>query len=547
MRWIFLVCLSFYVQFLFAQNIEPNDSLIATDNTTKISELKDIKDSLLSIEQEIKVKQTEITGTSSKQDIANLEDEIKVLEQEKKQYWEQFIEVSTGVTLQERQVGVPLSKRDLVKELQELLAPIFDTLRRASERPRRIEKLKNEIYNLQEELRPREDALKKLKDLIIDSRFAGFNAEIDQTTRLLERETREIQVELSYNERQLKKELGEKRTFMDEAQDLFASFIKNKGKNLLFFFLTFIFVFWFALWSRKRIFNLKIWENERFEFLAHPLKGLYGFIAFLLALGASVLCLYLLHDWVLVTLFIILFAGITWSLKHIFPRFIQEARLILNLGTVREGERVVWNGVSFKVVKLGLTSLLRNESLEGGTMKIASKDLISLYSRPVVEGESWFPTKKGDWVLIDKSLAQIIAQTPEQIIFEKIGGSRKTLLLADFWKLNVENLSYGFAIELFLPLDLSLQAIATSDVENNLKKIFEEKYLKKEGIREYVIQYHSIGVHGLIYYVCLNCEGVLASKRSDLERQLNITFIEACNFYGYKIPAEQLTIHMQQE
>ncbi len=543
---LLVIFLLFATQILYAQSLDTNFSLVTTENANKISELKDIKDALANIDQEIKAKQTEISATSDKEEITGYEQEIKVLEQEKRQYWQQFVELSTGVTLQERQVEIEPSKRDLVKELQELVTPMIDTLRRASERPRRIERLKNEIFNLQQEVQPREEAAKKLKDLILDPRFVPFTAEIEQTSRVLDREVREMQVELSYKERQLKKELGEKRSFMDEAQDLFASFIKNKGKNLFFFILTFIILFWGALWCRQRIFSLKIWEDERFEFLSHPLKGLYGFISFVIALMGAVLCLYLLHDWVLVTLFVILFAGVVWSLKHIFPRFIQEARLILNLGTVREGERIVWNGVSWKVVKLGFSSILKNENLQGANMRIASKDLINLYSRPLVENETWFPTQVGDWIFIDnKILAKVITQTPEQVILEKIGGSRQNVLIADFWKLKLENLSKGYGIELFLGIDLSLQHLATGEVEQNLKKYFNQNFTEREGVKELLVEFNGVGHHGLSYYIRLNCAGELAPKRLQLERLLHKTFVDACNLYGYKVPSEQLTIHME--
>lgn len=542
---LWLLCILFS-GLLHAQSLDANFSLVTTDNTNKISELKDVKDALSNIDQEIKSKQSEISSTNSKDEIAEYEQEIRVLEQEKKQYWQQFIELSTNVTLQERQVVVEASKRDLVKEMQELVTPMIDTLRRASERPRRIERLKNEIYNLQQEVQPREEASKKLKDLILDPHYSLFNSEIEQSSRLLDREIREMQVELSYKERQLKKELGEKRSFMEEAQALIASFLANKGKNLFFFVLTFVILLWGALWCRKRIFNLKIWEDERFEHLSQPLKGLYGFISFVIALLGAVLCLYLLHDWVLVTLFVILFAGIIWSLKHIFPRFVQEARLILNLGTVREGERIIWNGISWKVIKLGFSSLIKNENLQGATMRIASKDLINLYSRPIVENETWFPTHVGDWVLIDnKNLAKVMTQTPEQVVLEKIGGSRQSLMVLDFWKLKPENLSQGYGIDLYLGIDLALQSLATGEVEANLKKYFCETFLNREGVNELIVEFSDVGPHGLNYYIHLNFNGQLASKRLDMERLMQKTFVDACNLYGYKVPSEQLTIHMQ--
>lgn len=543
---LFLLILVLLLSSAHGQLLDPSLNLISTD-TTKFTELKDLKESIEALDEEIKTKQEEALAKVDREDRLNVEQEIRDLENDKRQYWQQFIELSTGVTLADRQLVTEPSKRDILKEMQELVTPMIDTLRRASERPRRIERLKNEIFNLGQDLTPREEALKKIKELILDPRFIDYKNQIDQTGRLLEREIREIQIELSSKERQLKKEMGEKRSFMDELKELSASFFKTKGKNLFFFCLTFVVIFWFSLWSRERVFRLKIWQTERFEVFVQPLRGLYGFLSFLFALLGAVLCLYILHDWVLVTLFVILFAGVIWSLKHIFPRFIQEARLILNLGTVREGERIQWNGVSWKVMKLGFQSLVKNESLQGGTMRISSKDLINLYSRPVIEGEPWFPTKVGDWVYLNDSyLAQIKFQTMDQIVIEKLGGGRVAMTVTDFWKMTFENLSYGFSITIKCGIDYKFQSLVTSEIENKIRRYFEERWASFSGLLKTEISFHDAGANSLNYSIRMDFEGHLAQDRIKLEREMQRSFVDACNLYNLNIPFPQMTIHMEQ-
>ena len=538
--------LLFSISIAQAQMLDPSLNLISTE-TTKFEELKDLKETIEALDQEIKTKQEEAIAKGDRGDRQGVEQEIRDLEKDKKEYWQQFIELSTGIALADRQPQTDLSKRDILKEMQELVAPMIDTLRRASERPRRIERLKNEIFNLEQDLSPREEALKKIKELILDPRFAEYKDQIDQTNRLLEREIREIQIELSSKERQLKKETGEKKSFMDELKDLSASFFKTKGKNLLFFCLTFVLIFWFALWSRERVFKLKMWETDRFENFVQPLRGLYGFLSFLVALLGAVLCLYVLHDWVLVTLFVILFAGVIWSLKHIFPRFIQEARLILNLGTVREGERIQWNGVSWKVIKLGFQSLVKNESLQGGTMRISSRDLIHLYSRPVIEGEPWFPTKVGDWVYSNETyLAQIKYQTMEQIVVEKLGGGLISMTVSDFWNMKFENLSYGFSITIKCGIDYKFQALVTTEIENKIRRYFEERWAQFSGLLNTEICFHDAGSNSLNYSIRMDFEGRLAQDRIKLEREMQRSFVDACNLYNLNIPFPQMTIHMEQ-
>ena len=54
--------------------------------------------------------------------------------------------------------------------------------------------------------------------------------------------------------------------------------------------------------------------------------------------------LYVTGDWLLLGLALLILAGIAIGLKNIFPQFLAEAKLLLNLGAVREGEMVTYEG-----------------------------------------------------------------------------------------------------------------------------------------------------------------------------------------------------------
>ena len=75
-------------------------------------------------------------------------------------------------------------------------------------------------------------------------------------------------------------------------------------------------------------------------------------IASLLALLAGVSVLYAQGDWILLGLVIIVLVGLVLVLQRSLPGYINEARLLLNIGPVREGERIIYHGLPWRVQTL---------------------------------------------------------------------------------------------------------------------------------------------------------------------------------------------------
>ena len=103
---------------------------------------------------------------------------------------------------------------------------------------------------------------------------------------------------------------------------------------------------------------------------------------------------------------------------------------------MREGERLIYQGISWKIETLNLYTDLYNPLLEGGTVRLPIKDLIGLRSRPYnnEEKEPWFPTDYDDWVVLsDDFYGKIVEQTPEQVVIETIRGSLKAYPTLDFF------------------------------------------------------------------------------------------------------------------
>ena len=160
-----------------------------------------------------------------------------------------------------------------------------------------------------------------------------------------------------------------------------------------------------------------------------------------------------------------------WTSRQWIPKFLQEIKLIVDLGTVREGERMIWQGVPWLVEEIRLQAILVNERLEGGVLRLPLHDLVGEHSRPVVENEPWFPTQTMDWVLLsDNSYGRVENQTMEQVVLKLKGGALKYYATADFLTQNPINISNGFRYCIQFGLDYAVQSRICDDIP----RLFEE-------------------------------------------------------------------------
>src|SRR6266487_2891930 len=162
-------------------------------------------------------------------------------------------------------------------------------------------------------------------------------------------------------------------------------------------------------------------------------EGHYPFCKVFGATLSALLVLYLFEDWVLLTLAIVFMMGLAWTSKSAMPRIWGEIMLLLNMGAVREGERLMYNGIPWLVQSLNFSAVLVNPELAGGSLRLPLHDLFALRSRSFAHEEPWFPTRTGDWVLLDdQTLGKVILQTPEIVRLILLGGGRRTFPTSDF-------------------------------------------------------------------------------------------------------------------
>ncbi len=174
--------------------------------------------------------------------------------------------------------------------------------------------------------------------------------------------------------------------------------------------------------------------------------------------------------------------------------------------------------------------------------------LLEMHSRPFKPDEPWFPTREGDWVILnDQTFGKVILQTPEIVRLVLLGGSRKTYNTPDFLAQNPMVLSTGFRLSVQFGIDYQHQALITHDIPKKMERKLREQ-LQHEGygedIEKITVEFAEAGASALNLQVNADFSGRVASSHWVLSRAIQRICVEACNEYGWVIPFTQITLHM---
>lgn len=440
------------------------------------------------------------------------------------------------------------TKTDWTRELQDLTSPLLQAMRDFTQKPRKIDKLRKRIEVLENQLGKYEDAFNKVRSLLekeTKETKPGNQILISRLNELKNKYDPElIRLKLEDARQNLKNELTDKKSLFDLATDNVKDFFKHRGRNLLITLITF-FSMW---WGLARLRGWVIGKHNIFKLDTRTkkvLRAAYNLLTVTICVAASLLSLYLLNDWLLLSIVIIVLVAIGWTSRQLIPRFFMEVQLALNLGTVKEHERLIWNGVPWRVKNLGLEATLANDQLDEKIIQLPLKDLIGKYSRPLVENEPWFPTRTGDWVILeDKTYGKVERQTQEQVILKLKGGAMKYYPTAEFLKLTPMNISKGFRYNIAFGLDYKVQSRICEEIpelfDNELRRLLQNHFQKS--FLHMKVQFSDAGLNSLKLAILIDVDGNCAEQYEDYPREINSALIRICNENNLTIPFNQLTV-----
>ncbi len=432
------------------------------------------------------------------------------------------------------------------EELTQIARPIIDSLKEATAKPRRIAELRSMVKLYQQQLDAAERALASIEGLRAaeppPSVADGLDL-LDEAWRQRAEDTRRS-FELARDELN-GLEVSDVRIFETFGR-AGREFLLGSGLTLLFALIAGI-VVWLVLRALRRLVRIGRDAAASREQVARYRVLLYAYQLFsLLAIALAVLTVfYVRGDLLLLSLAIIALAMVALGAWRYLPGYVGELRLLLNVGAAREGERLTYAGLPFRIASLNLYSELRNPELEG-SIRLPLSAMAQLTSRPRTD-EAWFPSRVGDYLLLpDGSFAQVLRQTVE-LVQLKVMGSIVQIASSEFLHSNAQNLSReGFGIAVTFGIDYQHQAFALDAVPARLREGLAEAFDAAElgeYLRDLLVEFKSAGASSLDYLVYATFDGRGAASYFRLGRLIQQACVDVCNREGWVIPFTQVTIH----
>jgi small-conductance mechanosensitive channel len=526
---------------------KPSEDVPPPDIVEKQTILLDILRSVEQLERDLKAKQREVRSPQAEGRKEELLQEIQQLSGKLKTLRENLSKIASGVDFdaltQQKQQDIDWKKTAL-----DLLHPVINELTRLTARPREIEQLRTEVAAYQEQLRVAEKGLKNIARLGAYRQEPSLVPLFKQLQSDWEARVQELQTQISITSQQLKQQLDEQPSLHEAARNLVDLFFRSRGRNFILACVAFM-VFWLLFYRLHNwLLNMRLLRRKRQTFSVRLFNVVYTFFTVVGATFCFLFVLYMTKDWVLLTLALLFLLGIAWTSKNTLPRFVREVTLLLNVGAVREGERVVYNGIPWLVRSLNFYTHLENPELLGGDLRLPIRDFHDLRSRPFGTDEPWFPTRVQDWVVIDDEvLGRVILQTPEIVRLVLLGGARQTFSTADFLAKSPTVLSTGFRVEVTFGLDYQHQPVITRDIPPTLDAALRDAF-EREGYAKHLvnlsIEFAEAGASSLDIKVLADFAGAAAPQYQSLRRAIQRICVDACNAHGWVIPFTQITLHM---
>lgn len=533
----------------------------ATDQATAVREQDannevqqdDSVEKLASILQSIKAKRDtvrdlndklkKLTDTSEKtettQKIERINKEIAGLQNA----YEQIVLGGIDLAVFQDQSEVEINWKD---ELEQISRPIVSTLKEFTAKPRQIDALRRDQSWQQEQLQEIERALASLQSFrqqattplveqSLDRLIVDWQERRDDTRRSME--IARIKLE------NLQKETG---TWQTSVWDAVTEFVLGRGYTLFLAVIVGV-VLWFVLKGVLQLSWRWLYRVRHDVGVVRAPLVLYSYRLFtaVVIVLAVLLVFYVRGDVLLITLAIVALVGVALSLRQTLPRYAAEMRLLLGIGPVREDERIVYEGIPYKVASLSVYSILRNPALEG-VIRLPLHAMNTFTSRQTAD-EPWFPCQPGDYILFgDGSFGKVVRQTVE-VVEVLIRDAVSRFATKGFLEQTMRNLSHeGFGVACTFGIDYQHQDICLDDVPGLFRDAimtrFEQADLK-DHIRELLVEFKEAGSSSLDYQIYMILNGSAAKAYFKSQRLIQQACVETCNRQGWVIPFTQVTIH----
>lgn len=520
------------------------------ESPSEEQQLRTLLDTIKEVEMERADLNQRLKDTADTDAAQQIKEQLEQLERRLQDLQIAFEELATGgVNTAVLNTKLEKASFDWQTELEDVVRPLLEELKRLTERPRIIERLKSERALYENRLQIAESAIAGLEK----TQASIKGAPVDKALKALLEQWQNQRENAESRLQRINVQLGRLTTSGEgDSRQLitaFQEFASGRGLNLALalggFALTYV-----VLTALGRLISglMNRGRESGTRRMGRVIALLFRILTLTLALFVASFVLYARGDWLLLGLLILLVIGLLWGLRQSLPRYMQEIRILLNMGSVREGERIIYAGTPWKIASLNLYSTLHNPLLRGGILRLPLDKMADLQSRPFAPEEPWFPSRENDIVILDGDIyGKVLLQTPE-VVQLKVVGSIKTFAVADYLGNHPRNLSLeGFAVPIVFGLDYCHQGRILTDIVPALQAYLEAQ-LEDQPFHPYLtnllVEFNEAAASSLNLLIVAVFTGAGAEYYWPIRRFLQRATVSACNQHGWIIPFNQLTVHL---
>lgn len=542
---LFLTCLVGFPLLVHAQednaviSVAVEEISLEKKLVTLLQTIEEKQASIASIEKLIKKETGEEELKRLHQQILNDQDIIKGTR-------EQFVSLSSGGEKIFVERKVPQKKLNFQADLEAIFYPIIEQLREISDRPKRIEELEQNIFywsRRSEELNRAVNYIETTKNIVTVAIVEKeVSALLDDAKK--QYETAEQKLEI------LKAELaaiqGDKNPLWSNVLDLANSFVTSILYYLMLAVL-FAVIAYQAVSLLARLPKLLIDKRQpkRYVFVARIINLAKGVLGAIAGIAVYLMVLYASGQWVLLVLSLFVIAGTALTLRSFIPQYFVEIRSLLNLGTIRQDERIIFDGLVWTINLIDIHTHLHNPALDAH-LRVPISKLVDSSSRPYHKDDPWFPTKLKDIVLLEDGVFGEVRHQSVDVVEINFGGSIYTYPTKQFLDKRPRNLSEGFTIYEIFGFDYQHQKESTTSMLEKYTDWINDA-IKNDAVAEHCIalsvEFDKAASSSLDFKVIAAFSGEAATEYFRISRIIQKASVDIANHEGWIIPFQQITIH----
>ena len=533
-----------------SQQPDPEALAISIADTTADSETLATLVSLIKLKNEllldIKALNEKVESAGSGAEEANLRQELEKLESDLRATTRNLESIAAGVDLSRLRVEKE-EEFNFQKEVFALLKPALDEMKEMTSHVRQKSDLREQVVYYQERLPVIEQAVSNMSRLQEQSKDESVKQSLQATAAIWRKKQAFMQSELQAARIQLAKLEAAEVSITEASQSYLKSFFQKRGLYLteaLLLVLAILLLSRLSYTAMQRY--IRGFQKKHRSFRVRLIELVHRVLTVVMTILGPMIVFYLVEDWVLFSLGILLLLGIALTLRQAIPRYWQQVQLFLNIGSVREGERILMEDLPWQVERINFYCTLSNPVADI-SQRVPIADLVDLKSRPCKSGEPWFPCKKGDWVILSDGVrGRVIGISHELVQLVERGGAQLTYQTGDFLARSPRNLATNFRIKERLGVSYSLQKQSTTSIPEILHRYVQQR-AEQEGYADQLlnlrVEFAEAGNSSLDLVVIADFKGELGDLYNRLRRAIQRWCVDACTEYEWEIPFPQMTLH----